>query len=67
MTEGYLKKNSYGRYSVSKHTELTCGAQVEVKTVHGWLPMRLEHDGIDYYFVGNGLSFYPRKVYVRHP
>lgn len=67
MIEGYLKKNDNGRYEVRKHIELTCGAQVEVKTSCGWLLMRLEHDGMDYYFIGHGFSFYPRKVYVRHP
>ncbi len=63
--EGYLEKQDTGRYGVSDELELTCGDCVEVMTALGWTKMRIEHDGIDYFLVSNGFSFYPRKVYAR--
>ncbi len=65
MIEGYLQKKNNGRYGVSGQAELTSGVCVEVKTVYGWITMRVEHDGSDYYLVANSFSFYPKKVYVR--
>ena len=66
MTEGFLKKQASGRYGVCE-IELTCGAQVKVKTVSGWVMMQVEHDGNDYYLVSKDFSFYPKKVYARYP
>lgn len=66
MVEGYLKKQDNGRYAVCDKMELTCGRRVEVKTLYGWMVMRVEHDGFDYYFLGQGLAFYPKMVYVRY-
>ena len=66
MIEGYLKKNDNGKYGVCEHMELSCGKLVEVKTAYGWIVMRVEHDGSDYYFLADGFSFYPKRVYVRY-
>jgi len=66
MAEGYLVKNDNGRYGICDYIDLTCGKQVEIKTANGWMLMRVEHDGSDYYFLGNGLSFYPKRLYVRY-
>ena len=66
MAQGYLEKSDNGRYSISEVYELTCGEGVEVKTPKGWMKMRIEHDGTDYYLISNqGLSFYPKRVCVR--
>lgn len=66
MVEGYLEKNDNGRYDIGDLVELTCGKVVEVKTANGWMVMRVEHDGKDYYLLSDGFSFYPRRVYVRY-
>ena len=66
MAEGYLEKQENGRYGVSKQMDLTCGLCVEVRTASGWMLMRVEHDGFDYYLLTDGFSFYPKKVYVRY-
>ena len=66
MTEGYLKKQTNGRYGIGEHLDLACGNCVEVKTASGWIPMRIEHDGFDYYLLAKGFSFYPKRVFVRY-
>ena len=69
MIEGYLKIQPNGRYAIEGKKdcyELTCGESVEVRIDGSWVAMRLEHDGVEYYLLGERLSFYPRKVYVRY-
>jgi len=66
MIEGYLKKQDNGRYGIDDYVDLSCGKPVEVKTAYGWLLMRVEHDGFDYFFMSDGISFYPKRVYVRY-
>jgi len=66
MAEGYLKKQDNGRYGIDDYIDLSCGRRVEVKTEYGWITMRVEHDGRDYFFINDGISFYPKKVYVRY-
>ena len=66
MIEGFLKKQVSGRYGICE-VEFTCGAPVEIKTDSGWLIMRIEHDGSDYYLMSQDFSFYPKKVYARCP
>jgi hypothetical protein len=64
MKEGYLKKQSNGRYAI-EGAEFTCGERIEVKIEEKWIPMRFEHDGDDYYLLTEGFSFYPKNIYVR--
>ena len=66
MVEGYLKKQDNGRYGIDNYIDLSCGRQVEVKTVYGWIIMRVEHDGRDYFFMNDEISFYPKRAYVRY-
>jgi len=67
MAEGYLKKQTNGKYGISDdYIDLSCGKRVEVKTAQGWILMRVEHDELDYYFIGDGISFYPKRAYVRY-
>jgi|LSQX01.1.fsa_nt_gb hypothetical protein len=66
MLQGYLQKNGSGKYSICEAYELNCGEGVEIKTPKGWMMMRVEHDGTDYYLLGDqGLSFYPKRVCAR--
>lgn len=64
MSEGVLKKQSNGRYAVCG-VELTCGHSLNVYIDGRWTFMRIEHDGYDYYLLGEGVSFYPKKVRAR--
>ena len=69
IIEGFMKKTANGRYSIfgaEADYELTCGECVDVKSDKFWIPMRIEHDSHDYYLLSDGLSFYPKKVYVRY-
>lgn len=67
--EGYLMIQHNGRYAIyNRETtyELTCGECVEVQIEETWKAMRIEHDGEGYYLLGDNLSFYPKRVYVRY-
>ncbi len=66
MIEGYLRKQDNGRYGIGDYVDLSCGKRVEVKTDYGWMLMRVEHDGLDYYLTGSGISFYPKGLYARY-
>lgn len=50
--QGVLKKNTCGRYEIDCWTELTCGTVVELFINGAWVKTRIEHDGNDYYAVG---------------
>ncbi len=62
--EGYLRKGAAGRYGLAGRV-LTSGSGLLVRAGELWLPMRLEHDGMGYYLLGAGLSFYPKMIYAR--
>lgn len=67
--EGYLMMQHNGRYAIyNRETtyELTCGNCIEVQIEDAWIAMRIEHDGEGYYLLGDKLSFYPKRVYVRY-
>lgn len=64
MAQGYLWMQENGRYAVDGD-ELTAGRGIEVEIGGKWLPMRIEHDGEEYYLLCEALSFYPKRVYVR--
>lgn len=63
--QGQLVKNEYGRYCIHDKLELSSGETLEVYTAFGWIPMRVEHDGNEYYLASSLVSFYPKNVYVR--
>jgi hypothetical protein len=67
--EGFLMMQHNGRYSIyNRETshELTCGDCIEVNIDQYWISMRIKHDGEGYYLLGDKLSFYPKRVYVRY-
>jgi hypothetical protein len=64
MIEGYLQQKANGRYAING-AEFTSGDVVKVRIGQQWLVMRFEHDG-EYYLLGEGISFYPKKIYVRY-
>lgn len=58
--EGYLHKNSAGRYKLNNF-EFSCGCSIEIfcpapdpdfPEDEKWISTRIEHDGNDYYAVG---------------
>lgn len=57
VTEGYLYKNSAGRYEIDQYHYFTSGSPVEVLTFDDfhelqiWISTRIEHNGEDYYAV----------------
>ncbi len=63
--QGQLVKNEYGRYCIYDKLELSSGETIEVYTAFGWIPMRIEHDGNEYYLQSSLVSFYPKNVYAR--
>jgi len=63
--QGQLVKNEYGRYCIQDKLELSSGETLEVYTAFGWIPMRVEHDGNEYYLTSSLVSFYPKNVYAR--
>jgi len=65
MKKGHLQKQENGRYCINERLELSCGDNVEVETPNGWVPMWVEHDGVDYYLDNLKLSFYPKSVIAR--
>ncbi len=64
--QGELVINEYGRYCIhDDKLELSSGESIEVYTAFGWIPMRVEHDGNEYFLTSNLVSFYPKHVYAR--
>lgn len=70
--QGYLHKNSSGRYELSSGTYVTCGSYVEALVddgfydVPGWVCAAIEHDGRDYYLVGySGVPLEGLQVRIR--
>jgi hypothetical protein len=63
MIEGYLRQKANGRYAING-AEFTSGDVVKVRIGQQWLVMRFEYDN-EYYLLGEGMSFYPKKVYAR--
>jgi len=63
--QGQLVKNEYGRYCIHDKLELSIGETLEVYTAFGWIPMRVEHDGNEYYLTSSLVSFYPKNIYAR--
>ncbi len=63
--QGELVKNQYGRYCIHDNMEVTCGETLKVYTASGWIPMRVEHDGDEYYLTSKLISFYPKHVYAK--
>jgi len=63
--QGQLVKNEYGRYCIHDNLELSIGETIEVYTAFGWIPMRVEHDGNEYYLTSSLVSFYPKNIYAR--
>jgi len=63
--QGQLVKNEYGRYCIHDNLELSSGETIEVYTAFGWIPMRVEHDGNEYYLTSSLVSFYPKNIYAR--
>jgi hypothetical protein len=68
---GTLIKNSRGRYEI-KQKEYTCGSSIEALVTDNyhdepyWTRTRVEHDGLDYYLVGNkNIQMKGLKVRVR--
>lgn len=71
LAEGYLEKNENGRYELNGY-ELTSGAPVEIWSeddyydVGGsWYSTRIEHNGEDYYAVGEKGSLNGKKARIK--
>lgn len=64
MREGILMISATDRYEVDG-TELTCGEEVQLRIGGYWIPARVEHNGMGYYFVVSDGAVRPDRIRVR--